>query len=136
MNYTGCEVGHRKALGVDASGGEWLVKAVVLERPGAFAKREIPDLPAPGPGEALVGVALVGVCGTDRQAYHGRQPYVTYPRILGHELAVVVLAVGDGVTNVSPGDSCAVRPYLFIDNLHRYLVGDPLRNVFDKSRGF
>jgi 2-desacetyl-2-hydroxyethyl bacteriochlorophyllide A dehydrogenase len=54
----------------------------------------------------------VGVCGTDLHAFHGRQPFFSYPRILGHELGVEVLAVGSGVANVRPGDRCALRPYL------------------------
>src|SRR5205807_9691285 len=39
-------------------------------------------------------------------------PFVTYPRILGHELGVEVLAVGDGVINVSAGDRSSVEPYI------------------------
>jgi alcohol dehydrogenase len=39
-------------------------------------------------------------------------PFVTYPRILGHELGVEVLAAGEGVTNVRPGDRCSVEPYI------------------------
>jgi alcohol dehydrogenase len=39
-------------------------------------------------------------------------PFVTYPRILGHELGVEVVAVGDDVTNVKPGDRCSVEPYI------------------------
>jgi len=54
----------------------------------------------------------VGVCGTDLHAFAGRQPYFSYPRILGHELGVEVAAVGGDVTNVRPGDRCAVEPYL------------------------
>ena len=66
----------------------------------------------PAPGEALVAVRRVGVCGTDLHAFHGRQPFFHYPRILGHELGVEVLDVGAGVTDVRPGDRCALRPYL------------------------
>lgn len=61
---------------------------------------------------ALVAVRRVGVCGTDFHAWRGHQPFFSYPRVLGHELAVVVDAVGAGVTNVVPGDACAVEPYL------------------------
>ena len=57
-------------------------------------------------------VHRVGICGTDISAYLGKMPFVTYPRILGHELGVEVLAVGDGVTNVKPGDRCSVEPYI------------------------
>jgi alcohol dehydrogenase len=39
-------------------------------------------------------------------------PFFSYPRIPGHELGVEVLSVGDGVTNVKPGDRCSVEPYI------------------------
>lgn len=57
-------------------------------------------------------VQRVGICGTDLSGYLGKMPFFSYPRIPGHELCVEVLAVGDGVTNVKPGDRCAVEPYL------------------------
>ncbi len=82
---------------------------------GARAVRIDHDLPEerePGPAEALVAVRRVGVCGTDLHAFHGRQPFFSYPRILGHELGVEVLAVGSAVTHVRAGDRCALRPYL------------------------
>jgi 2-desacetyl-2-hydroxyethyl bacteriochlorophyllide A dehydrogenase len=69
----------------------------------------------PGAGEALVRVHRVGVCGTDYHAFAGKQPYFTYPRILGHELAVEVLAIGPSEGNpqsVRAGDKCSVEPYV------------------------
>ncbi|HYV30916.1 MAG TPA: zinc-binding alcohol dehydrogenase family protein [Candidatus Binatia bacterium] len=54
----------------------------------------------------------VGICGTDYSGYLGRMPFYSYPRIPGHELGVEVLAVGEGVTNVKPGDRCSVEPYM------------------------
>jgi 2-desacetyl-2-hydroxyethyl bacteriochlorophyllide A dehydrogenase len=88
------------------------MNAVVLEKPGLLLHVELPEPGAPGPGEALVRIRRVGVCGTDLHAFHGQQPFFSYPRILGHELAGEVLATGDGVTGVAVGDACAVRPYL------------------------
>ncbi len=88
------------------------MNALVLEQPGHLVATEIPPPAAPGPGEALVRVHCIGVCGTDIHAHAGRQPFFTYPRILGHELGVEVLAVGAGVANVRPGERCAVEPYL------------------------
>ena len=60
-------------------------------------------MPDPGPGEAVVTVQACGVCHTD---LHYREGGITddYPFLLGHEAAGVVESVGDGVTNVSPGD--------------------------------
>lgn len=88
------------------------MKAVVLQQPGRFAIREAPSPEPPAPGEALVRVHQVGICGTDIHAYAGRQPFFVYPRIIGHELGVEVAAVGAGVENVRVGDCCAVEPYL------------------------
>src|SRR5215470_13062239 len=86
--------------------------ALRLESPKTFRQVEFPQPPAPAAGEALVRVHRVGICGTDVSAYLGKMPFVTYPRILGHELGVEVLAVGDGVATVKPGDRCSVEPYI------------------------
>lgn len=88
------------------------MRAIVLEEPGRFAPAQLPEAARPGPGEVLVSIRRVGVCGTDLHAFHGRQPFFSYPRILGHEMGVEVVAAGEGVTSVRPGDRCALRPYL------------------------
>ncbi len=89
-----------------------LMKTIILNKPGEFAMINRPQPAAPGPGEALVRIARIGVCGTDIHAYCGNQPFFSYPRVLGHELGVEVVAVGAGVTRVRVGDRCAVEPYL------------------------
>ncbi len=89
------------------------MKRITLKQPGEFESSDAAGPPGePGPGEALVRVHRVGICGTDLHAYRGQQPFFTYPRVLGHELGVEVIAAGEGVTNVRPGDRCAVEPYL------------------------
>ncbi|MDZ4852213.1 MAG: zinc-binding alcohol dehydrogenase family protein [Pirellulaceae bacterium] len=88
------------------------MKALQLERPKSWKQIDIPEPPAPGPGEALVKIHRVGVCGTDLGGYLGKFPFFSYPRIPGHELGVEVLEVGSDVTNVRPGDQCCVEPYL------------------------
>lgn len=87
------------------------MQQVVLLEPGRFALRAV-DPPSPAEGQALVRVRRIGVCGTDLHAYAGRQPMFSYPRVLGHELAVTVETVPAGDTRVRPGDPCAVRPFL------------------------
>jgi 2-desacetyl-2-hydroxyethyl bacteriochlorophyllide A dehydrogenase len=57
-------------------------------------------------------VHCVGICGTDIHAFHGRQPFFSYPRILGHELGVEVIAVAPDVQGLEIGARCAVEPYL------------------------
>jgi len=88
------------------------MKSILLVEPGVFRATELPEASKPGPGEALIRVHRVGVCGTDLHAFRGKQPFFSYPRILGHELGVEVLAVGEGVTSIAVGDRCAVEPYL------------------------
>ncbi len=89
------------------------MKSVVLEKPGEFRVAEVAAPEQLGPEEALISPKRVGVCGTDLHAYEGKQPYFRYPRVLGHELGVEVIAVGAGVKHVKPGDRCAVEPYLY-----------------------
>ncbi|MBY0374966.1 MAG: zinc-binding alcohol dehydrogenase family protein [Bryobacteraceae bacterium] len=88
------------------------MKTIILNEPGRFTMTNTAEPDGPGPGEVLLGVRRVGICGTDLHAYRGKQPFFSYPRILGHELGVEVLAVGDAVSGVKPGDRCAVNPYL------------------------
>jgi 2-desacetyl-2-hydroxyethyl bacteriochlorophyllide A dehydrogenase len=88
------------------------MKTIVLERPGELRRTETKlagDLPA---GSALVRVNRVGVCGTDWHAYRGKQPFFSYPRVLGHELGVVVEKLNDPNSALRLGDRCAVEPYL------------------------
>jgi len=88
------------------------MKTIRLEEPGKLIALDTPDPGLPGAGEALVRVHRIGVCGTDIHAYAGRQPFFSYPRILGHELGVEVLATGEGVSNITIGARCAVEPYI------------------------
>src|SRR5437867_789659 len=86
--------------------------ALQLESPKHFRSIDLPEPAAPAADEALVRVHRVGICGTDLSAYLGKMPFLSYPRILGHELGVEVVTVGDGVTNVKSGDRCSVEPYI------------------------
>ncbi|MBA3937767.1 MAG: zinc-binding alcohol dehydrogenase family protein [Planctomycetes bacterium] len=88
------------------------MKTIILDQPGTFRLTETAEPAAPGAGEVVVRVRSVGVCGTDLHAYRGKQPFFTYPRIVGHELGIEVAAIGAGVTNVRVGDRCAIQPYL------------------------
>ncbi|NUS76095.1 MAG: alcohol dehydrogenase catalytic domain-containing protein [Streptomyces sp.] len=77
------------------------MRAFVLTAPGEYAVQEVPA-PEPGPGEAVVDVERVGVCGTDAEFFTGAMTYLhqghaAYPMRLGHEWAGRVTSVGDGV---------------------------------------
>jgi L-iditol 2-dehydrogenase len=68
--------------------------------------------PAPGPGEVLIAVARVGICGSDLHAYHGRHPFIRLPIVPGHEFAGTVVEVGEGVQHLTPGQRVTVEPSL------------------------
>ena len=88
------------------------MKAIQLEKPQSFRQIEVAEPAAPGAGEVLVRIHKVAICGSDIGGFLGKMPFFSYPRIPGHELGVEVVAVGPGVTNVKPGDHCAVEPYI------------------------
>jgi alcohol dehydrogenase len=88
------------------------MKALQLVEPKHWKLIDIQEPPAPAAGEAVVRVHEVGICGTDYSGYLGKMPFYSYPRIPGHELGVEVVAVGEGVNNVQPGDRCSVEPYI------------------------
>jgi S-(hydroxymethyl)mycothiol dehydrogenase len=79
------------------------VKAVVARSKGAPVSIETINVPDPGPGEAVVQIQACGVCHTD---LHYREGGINdeFPFLLGHEAAGVVESIGEGVTDVAPGD--------------------------------
>jgi len=90
------------------------LKTIILEKPEQFRLADMEPPAGPGRDEALVRVLRVGICGTDLHAFEGKQPFFSYPRILGHELAVEVVALGPTEQDwgLAVGDRCAVEPYL------------------------
>jgi len=88
------------------------MQAVVLDKPGQFSVIETGYPQILRPEEALLRIRKVGVCGTDQHAYRGRQPFFSYPRVLGHELGAEVLEIGRNDRGIRVGDRCAIEPYL------------------------
>lgn len=88
------------------------MRVSVLREPGVVEVRERP-VPEPGPGEVLVRIGSVGVCGSDVHYYrHGRiGPHVVRePMVLGHEPGGVVATVGPGVAAPEPGQRVSIEP--------------------------
>ena len=79
------------------------VQGIVAMAKGEPVQQVTINVPDPGPGEAVVQVQACGVCHTD---LHYREGGINdeFPFLLGHEAAGVVEAVGEGVTDVAPGD--------------------------------
>ena len=87
--------------------------ALVLEKKGQLALRDI-DLPETlGPHDVRIALHTVGICGSDVHYYtHGAiGPFVVRePMVLGHEASGTVIEVGDAVTNLAVGDRVCMEP--------------------------
>jgi 2-desacetyl-2-hydroxyethyl bacteriochlorophyllide A dehydrogenase len=84
--------------------------SVVCETPGLLLAQQR-ALPVCTPGEVLVRVRRVGVCGTDLHIFGGTQPFLQYPRVMGHEFSGEI-AQTHGSTRLAVGDPVYVMPYL------------------------
>ena len=84
--------------------------ALEIARPGLARVVARPDL-SPGPGEVMLEVGFVGLCGTDLGTFAGKNPLVEYPRVIGHEVSGRVVDVGAGVERSWLGVQAAVIPY-------------------------
>jgi len=83
-------------------------RAALLYGPGEDYKIETVEIDEPGPGEVLVDMRACGLCHSDEHVRTGDMPLPHYPVICGHEGAGEVTQVGDGVTDVAPGDHVAL----------------------------
>ena len=79
-----------------------LCKPLFLERRSTSSSSKA-ERPKPGPGEALIRVDAAGLCAGDLYIYLGKNPYVSYPRIGGHEIAGHVEALGPDTTGPAIG---------------------------------
>ncbi len=94
------------------------MKAVLLTGPGQpFQMATVPD-PTPGPGEAVARVLACGSGLTIHHARAGRLKLSHYPRIIGHEIAAEIVAVGAGVTDVKMGDGVTAYFYFNCGHCH------------------
>jgi L-iditol 2-dehydrogenase len=87
------------------------MRRLTLVEPRKFILESAP-VPEPGPEEALVRVARVGVCGSDLTIYRGHHPYAISPLVMGHEFSGVIVGAGAGAAGRKPGERVAVVPHL------------------------
>jgi 2-desacetyl-2-hydroxyethyl bacteriochlorophyllide A dehydrogenase len=101
------------------------MKAVVVQEPGKASLTDIPE-PSSGSGEALLQVRMIGLCGTDLNTFRGKNPLVTFPRVLGHEIAATILQAGNGQPNgLREGTPVTLAPYTSCGQCASCLRGRP-----------
>ncbi|MET7574432.1 Zn-dependent alcohol dehydrogenase [Streptomyces sp. NPDC005492] len=100
-----------------------MVRAAVLPAVGAPLEIAGIDLPDPGPGQVRIRLAAAGVCHSDLSLTNGTMR-VPVPAVLGHEGAGTVIAVGEDVTHVSPGDSVVLNWAPSCGTCHACVLGE------------
>jgi 2-desacetyl-2-hydroxyethyl bacteriochlorophyllide A dehydrogenase len=80
------------------------------EKPGIFQYQES-NIPVIKPGQSLLKIKRIGICGTDLHAFEGNQPFFEYPRVLGHELAAEYIT-GDA-PGFEAGEVVTIIPYFY-----------------------
>lgn len=99
------------------------MKAVNLAQPWDIALIN-KEKPVPKPGEALIRIITAGICGSDIGAFRGTNNLVSYPRIIGHELAGIVEAIPeDNKKGLKVGDKVIVDPYLYCGHCYPCKIG-------------
>lgn len=79
----------------------------------------------PAPGEALIKIKSAGICGSDIGAFRGKNKLITYPRIIGHELAGVIERIDDtnNPDGLKVGDRVIVNPYVYCGKCYPCRIG-------------
>ena len=86
------------------------MNAIVIPEPNQIEIRQLP-MPEVKPGEALLKVLYVGICGADVASFTGNQPFTTYPRTPGHEFSAQIVTVPENDIGLKPGDIVTCNPY-------------------------
>ncbi|WP_263381242.1 zinc-binding alcohol dehydrogenase family protein [Granulicella arctica] len=107
------------------------MKAVALTAPGIAEVIQLPE-PEPQAGEIMIQVEFVGLCGSDLNSYRGINPLVTYPRVIGHEIAATVL---HGNAEFSAGTRVTVSPYTSCGRCSSCCRGRPNACQFNQTFG-
>ena len=99
------------------------MKAVCMEQPGKIEVSNITQRKIK-PGEALLKIRSAGICGSDIGAYRGTNGLVSYPRIIGHELAGEIMSIpADNKRGLKIGDKVVVDPYLYCGKCYPCSLG-------------
>ncbi|GAB5377465.1 MAG: zinc-binding alcohol dehydrogenase family protein [Acuticoccus sp.] len=99
------------------------VTALVCPEPGRLTV-ERRNVPRRSPDHALVRPRRVGICGTDFHIFEGKHPFLQYPRVMGHELAVEVVEAPQE-SGLAVGEICVVNPYIACGTCHACDLGLP-----------
>ena len=108
------------------------MKALMITAPGTAVIGQVPE-PSGTTSEALLRVRMVGMCGSDLTTFRGTNPMVSYPRILGHEIAATV--VEPGSSGLLAGTDVTLSPYTACGHCSSCKRGRPNACKFNETMG-
>lgn len=88
------------------------MRGIFISEPLKIELRELEE-PRLTPGNAIIAVKSVGICGSDVTAYKGINPTMILPRLMGHELAGEILQIGENAQGLVPCDHVVLEPYFY-----------------------
>src|ERR1022692_4036949 len=110
------------------------MKALVLQKTGQASIETVPE-PVAGDGDILLKVRMVGFCGSDLNSFRGLNPLVSFPRILGHEVAATVVQGTGSRSGLSVGTDVAISPYTSCGECASCRRGRPNACQFNETLG-
>ena len=99
------------------------MKQAILEKPQSIKIRDVPT-PSAGPGQLLLKIKRIGICGSDVHAYYGKHPYISCPIVQGHEFSAQISAAGAGVLGFALGEAVTVMPQVTCGTCHPCMHGN------------
>lgn len=99
------------------------MKSLVCHEPGRL-ELTTSQRPVAAEGQIRVRIGHIGICGTDYHIYGGQQPFLSYPRIMGHELSGRAMDGSDD-GRIAPGDLVVINPYLSCGSCRGCELGKP-----------
>lgn len=89
----------------------------VMTAPYEIEFREV-EMPKAAPGQAVLRIRRIGVCGSDIHVYHGKHPFTSYPVTQGHEVSGEIVELGEGVDGLRVGQKVTIEPQVVCGKCH------------------
>lgn len=94
------------------------MKAIQVKEPNNLSVVQLTEPEISNENEVKVRMKAMGVCGSDIHILHGQNPFASYPRIIGHEVAGEIVETGKSVTSFKVGDKVVIEPMIACGNCY------------------
>ncbi|MGB8001167.1 MAG: alcohol dehydrogenase catalytic domain-containing protein, partial [Anaerobacillus sp.] len=88
------------------------MRAIQVQQPGKVGVVDVTEPVLQHEKDVKIQMKAMGICGSDMHILHGENPFATYPRVIGHEVAGEVIETGDAVTSIHVGDRVVIEPMI------------------------